>query len=45
MNWKQFKEAVEKQGVKDEDKLRYIDTSFGYPIDASKDEKGEWMIT
>ncbi len=45
MNWKEFKETVEKLGVKDEDKLRYIDLSFGYDIDATKDDQGEWMIT
>lgn len=25
MNWKQFKKEVEKQGVKDEDELFYLD--------------------
>lgn len=28
MTWKDFKEAVEKQGVKDQDELAYIDSDL-----------------
>ena len=32
MTWGQFKRAVEKQGVKDEDDIWYIDVSFSPPF-------------
>lgn len=33
MTWKEFKEAVEAQGVKDEDEIWYIDVSEMHPED------------
>jgi hypothetical protein len=42
LTWKLFKEVVEAQGVKDDDKLDFIDISAdGSPIRVCRDEYGE----
>jgi len=47
MNWKQFKDWMEAQGVKDDDELWYIDVpndEFSEISDAHKHDEG-WAIT
>ena len=48
MTWKQVKEMFERNGVKDDDEISYIDT---YPCDRGiertqfeRNERGEWKI-
>ena len=47
MNWKQFKDWMEAQGVKDDDQIWFIDVDLfgcGEPTEAEKDKCG-WAIT
>jgi len=45
MNWKEFKERVESQGVKDEDEIWYIDISFDDDFEChNSDERLGWAI-
>jgi len=47
MNWKQFKDWMDAQGVKDDDQLWFIDVNLygtGELHKAQKDEDG-WAIT
>ena len=45
MTWREFKEAVEEQGVTDETEIRYIDTGSFLPLTVDFDTEGEAMIT
>ena len=44
--WKQFKEQVEKLGVKDDDEVLYIDAYPGDELKASREPPGDpwWAI-
>ena len=44
MTWKEFKDEVERQGVKDEDLIKYIDINDTDPINIStrKNVKEIW---
>lgn len=45
MTWKEFKERVEAEGVKDEDELWYIDVVGGEGIMHVEDSRIGWKIT
>ena len=42
MTWKEFKEQVERLGLKDEDELWYIDIQGNEELDVKKDERHGW---
>jgi len=41
MTWGEFKKAVEELGVKDDDDIRYVDTSFWGPLCVAFEESKE----
>jgi hypothetical protein len=48
MKWKDFKEMVERNGVKDEDEIRYIDchplTGAKFELQKSRLDHDVWVI-
>jgi hypothetical protein len=50
MTWREFKEEVERQGVKDEDEITFIDLTLARGVacmkftDATDDKPARWWI-
>lgn len=43
--WKQIKEEIEAEGVKDEDQIAYIDIDGYMIIICTKEDNGGWCIS
>jgi hypothetical protein len=48
MTWREFKEAAESQGIRDDDEIMFIDWNDNHVVDveeAHTDDRRRWWIT